>query len=60
MKLTLAKAAQIVTSVDPVLGLRLMEIQLDTMRCEQNSCDLNRQGECTVGYCRRADLYLSK
>lgn len=60
MKLTLAKAAQVVESIDAVLAMRLMEKQLDTMSCGQYTCDLNMRGECTVGYCRRVEQYLSR
>ena len=60
MKLTIAKAAVTVESIDAVLSMRLMDIQLNTLSCGQICCDLNKSGECTVGYCRRTDKYLSR
>ena len=57
MKLTIAKAAVTVESIDAVLSMRLMDIQLNTLSCGQICCDLNKLGECTVGYCRRTNKY---
>lgn len=60
MKLSVALAAVKVEAIDAVLSMRLNEVQLDMIKCGQFCCDLNRTGECTVGYCRRTDKYLSK
>lgn len=60
MKLMIAKAAHMLQTIDAVLAMQLMEAQLDAVKCNQYSCDLNAKGSCTVGYCRRVERHLIK
>jgi hypothetical protein len=51
MKLAFALAAHSVQSQELVEVYQ--DLELKTTQCLSVKCDLNRQGTCTVGYCRR-------